>query len=286
MKLITYELEGRARIGLVVDGGIIDIGDRLGVRSIRELLEKSLLGDAAKLQSLRVERELASVKLLPVIPDAHHYYCVGVNYADHLKEVQEAGINRPTPKQPSLFIRFADTLIGHQQPMAIPKVSNDFDYEAELALIIGKDGRYIDKASAMDHVAGYSCFNDGSVRDWQFHTSQVTPGKNFLATGGFGPWMVTADEVPDPANLDIKLVLNGRVLQHSNTHALIFSIPEIIAYASAMVPLRVGDMIATGTPAGVGFSRKPPIFMKAGDICEVQIEKVGVLRNPIMKEQG
>jgi 2-keto-4-pentenoate hydratase/2-oxohepta-3-ene-1,7-dioic acid hydratase in catechol pathway len=284
MKLITYELEGRARIGLVVDGGIVDIGDRLGARSIRELLEKNRLGDAAKLQSLRAERELASVKLLPVIPDAHHYYCVGVNYADHLKEVQEAGINRPTPKQPSLFIRFADTLIGHQQPMVIPKVSDDLDYEAELALIIGKDGRYIDEASAMDYVAGYSCFNDGSVRDWQFHTSQVTPGKNFLATGGFGPWMVTADEIPDPTNLDIKLVLNGRVLQHSNTHALIFNIPKIIAYASAMVPLRVGDMIATGTPAGVGFSRKPPIFMKSGDICEVQIEKVGILRNPIMKD--
>ncbi|HEX3859392.1 MAG TPA: fumarylacetoacetate hydrolase family protein, partial [Pseudolabrys sp.] len=148
----------------------------------------------------------------------------------------------------------------------------------------GKGGRYIDEGRALDHVAGYSCFNDGSVRDWQFHTTQVTPGKNFAATGGFGPWLVTVDEIPDPHSLEIKLTLNGKMLQHGNTNDLIFNIPKIISYVSTFVPLRPGDVIATGTPAGVGFSRKPPIFMKAGDVCEVSIEKIGVLRNPVAKE--
>ncbi len=285
MKLVTYELGGQARIGLVTDDRIADIGEALGVRSIRELLEKGRLSDVAKLK-LKPERDLASVNLLPVIPDSLHYYCVGVNYADHLKEVQDAGIARATTKEPVFFIRFPETLVGHDQAMVMPKVSDSFDYEAELAVIIGKEGRYIDEADAMSHIAGYSCFNDGSIRDWQFHTGQVTPGKNFFASGSFGPWMVTADEIPDPTKLDIKLVLNGTALQHSNTSKLIFSIPKIISYVSAWLPLKPGDVIATGTPSGVGFSRKPPIFMKAGDICEVQIEKVGVLRNSIVKERA
>jgi 2-keto-4-pentenoate hydratase/2-oxohepta-3-ene-1,7-dioic acid hydratase in catechol pathway len=188
------------------------------------------------------------------------------------------------PKQPSLFLRLSDTLVAHNAPLLMPKMSNDFDYEAELAIIIGKGGRFIDEKRALDHVAGYSCFNDASVRDWQFHSSQVTPGKNFPATGGFGPWMVTSDEVDDPHKLSIKLVLNGKTMQDGNTSDLIFSIPKIIAYISQFVALKPGDVIATGTPAGVGFSRKPPVFMKAGDICEVHIEKVGVLRNPVAKD--
>jgi 2-keto-4-pentenoate hydratase/2-oxohepta-3-ene-1,7-dioic acid hydratase in catechol pathway len=227
---------------------------------------------------------LAAVEFLPVIPHPRHLYCVGVNYHDHLKEVQAAGVPRPAPTEPSLFIRFPDTLVAHQSAMLVPKVSDQFDYEAELAVIVGKGGRYIDERRALEHVAGYSCFNDGSVRDWQFHSTQVTAGKNFLATGGFGPWMVTADEIPDPHGLGIKLLLNGTTMQQGNTGDLIFSIPKIISYASTMVPLHPGDVIATGTPAGVGFSRKPPVFVKAGDVCEVHIEKIGILRNPIAKD--
>jgi 2-keto-4-pentenoate hydratase/2-oxohepta-3-ene-1,7-dioic acid hydratase in catechol pathway len=208
---------------------------------------------------------------------------VGVNYSDHLKEVQDAGIVRPKPKHPSLFTRFPETLVAHGRPMQIPSVSDEFDYEAELAVVIGKGGRYIAEEEALAHVAGYTCFNDGSVRDWQYHSSQVTSGKNFLCTGGLGPWMVTTDEVPDPGCLDIKLLLNGKVLQNSNTRHLIFDVSQIVSYASALVPLKCGDVIATGTPAGVGFSKNPPIFMKAGDICEVQIERIGTLVNRIEK---
>jgi 2-keto-4-pentenoate hydratase/2-oxohepta-3-ene-1,7-dioic acid hydratase in catechol pathway len=286
MKILAYSFLGVERVGAIRDDGIIDIGSRLGVGSIRELIERDLVKQARELERLGADHNLSTVTFLPVIPDPHHLYCVGINYADHLKEVQAVGVSRPAPKKPSLFIRFPDTLVAHGAPMLIPKVSNDFDYEAELAVIIGKGGRYIEESRALDHVAGYSCFNDGSVRDWQFHTTQVTPGKNFSATGGFGPWLVTEDEIPDPHGLEIKLILNGQTLQHGNTRDLIFSIPMIISYVSAFVPLRAGDVIATGTPAGVGFSRKPPIFMKAGDVCEVHIEKIGVLRNPIAKDNA
>ena len=284
MKILNYIWNGAKYVGAATDGGIIDISSRFGVTSIRALLECDLLGKVGDLKSASVDHDLASTTFLPVIPDPQHLYCVGINYHDHLKEVQMAGISRALPKQPSLFIRFPDTLIGHQAPMLIPKVSEQFDFEAELAVIIGRRGRYIEERHALDHVAGYACFNDGSVRDWQFHTTQVTPGKNFLATGGFGPWMVTADEIPDPHSLKVELVLNGKTMQRGNTSDLIFSIPRIIAYVSSFVPLQPGDVIATGTPAGVGFSRKPPVFMKSGDICEVQIEKIGILRNPIAKD--
>ena len=286
MKLLSYEFEGAARPGALVDGGIVDIGKRLGVNSLRELLEAGKLAAAAELEEAQPDHALADVVLLPLIPDPAHFYCVGVNYADHLKEVQDAGIARPKPKYPSLFPRFPESLVAHDQSLQIPKVSDEFDYEAELAVVIGKGGRYIDEADALNHVAGYTCFNDGSVRDWQYHSSQVTSGKNFWQTGGLGPWLVTADEIPDPGCLDIKLLLNGKILQDSNTRHLIFSVAQIIAYASALVPLKPGDVIATGTPSGVGFSRTPPIFMKAGDICEVQIEKIGTLRNTVEKAVG
>jgi 2-keto-4-pentenoate hydratase/2-oxohepta-3-ene-1,7-dioic acid hydratase in catechol pathway len=200
-----------------------------------------------------------------------------------LREVQQAGVARPKPQQPSLFIRYPETFVAHGQPLLMPKVSSDFDYEAELAVIIGKGGRYIDKAQALDHVAGYSCFNDGSIRDWQFHSSQVTSGKNFVGTGGFGPYLVTPDEVGDVGTLAIGLTVNGRALQSGNTADMLFSVADIVAYASAFLPLQPGDVIATGTPAGVGFSRKPPIFLKEGDVCEVHIDRVGILRNTVVK---
>jgi 2-keto-4-pentenoate hydratase/2-oxohepta-3-ene-1,7-dioic acid hydratase in catechol pathway len=286
MKILSYRTQGAERVGAVTTNGIVELGSRLGIDSLRGLLERDLLKQARDLQSAEPDADLAAVEFLPVIPHPRHLYCVGVNYHDHLKEVQAAGVPRPAPTKPSLFIRFPDTLVAHQSAILVPKVSDQFDYEAELAVIIGKGGRYIDERCALEHVAGYSCFNDGSVRDWQFHSTQVTAGKNFLATGGFGPWMVTADEIPDPHGLGIKLLLNGTTMQQGNTGDLIFSIPKIISYASTMVPLHPGDVIATGTPAGVGFSRKPPIFMKAGDVCEVHIEKIGILRNPIAKDRS
>jgi len=283
MKLVAYRVNGRDHIGVVRDGDIAEIGPALGAQSLRQVLE---LGPHALEVAGQIDaatHRLDEVELLPPIDAPHHLYCVGVNYEDHLREVQEAGVVRPRPQHPSLFIRFPETMVGHGEPMLLPKVSDKLDYEAELAIIIGEGGRYIDENRAFDYVAGYSCFNDGSVRDWQYHSSQVTSGKNFIGTGAFGPWIVTADEIQDPSNLDIKLSLNEKVLQHSNTNALIFNIPRIVSYASALVPLKPGDVIATGTPAGVGFSRNPPIFMKEGDVCEVTIEGIGTLRNPIRK---
>jgi 2-keto-4-pentenoate hydratase/2-oxohepta-3-ene-1,7-dioic acid hydratase in catechol pathway len=284
MKILSYKNHGVAHVGLVSGDGVADLTSRLQADSVRELLDRNLLAQARNFENANPDRKLADIEFLPVIPDPPHLICVGINYLKHLEEVQGAGVARQMPKQPSLFLRLSDTLVAHNAPLLMPKMSNDFDYEAELAIIIGKGGRFIDEKRALDHVAGYSCFNDASVRDWQFHSSQVTPGKNFPATGGFGPWMVTSDEVDDPHKLSIKLVLNGKTMQDGNTSDLIFSIPKIIAYISQFVALKPGDVIATGTPAGVGFSRKPPVFMKAGDICEVHIEKVGVLRNPVAKD--
>jgi len=284
MKLISFDANGRWGVGIARPDGVVNLGPRLGAFGLRELLTQGLLGQADLYKEDPPDFQIASVRLLPVVPDPAHCYCVGVNYADHLNEVRNAGVQRVKPKQPSLFIRFPETLTGANTALVIPRVSEQLDYEAELAIVIGKGGRYIDRADALSHVAGYTCFNDASVRDWQMHSSQVTPGKNFIGTGALGPWMVTADEIPDPGNLAIGFRLNGQTLQSSNTSKMIFDVAAIVSYASAMVPLRPGDVIATGTPEGVGFSRRPPIFLKAGDICEVDIEHVGVLRNTVARE--
>lgn len=283
MRLASYLADGKPNFGIVSGSGLIDLAPRMSMGGIRELLTKDDVGAVSCFAGLAPDRSLDSVTLLPVIADPVHCYCVGVNYADHLREVQQAGVARPKPQQPSLFIRYPETFVAHGQSLLMPKVSSDFDYEAELAVIIGKAGRYIDKAHALDHVAGYSCFNDGSIRDWQFHSSQVTSGKNFVGTGGFGPYLVTPDEVGDVGTLAIGLTVNGRVLQSGNTADMLFSVADIVAYASAFLPLQPGDVIATGTPAGVGFSRKPPIFLKEGDVCEVHIDRVGTLRNTVVK---
>ena len=282
MKLASYIADGHEECGLVAGDNLIDIGRRLRVGSMRALLEQDLLGAATAFAGEKSDRSLSSVRLLPVVTDPTHCFCVGVNYADHLREVQAAGVQRPAPKQPSLFIRFPETFVAHGEPLVLPRVSQQLDYEAELAVIIGRGGRYIPVSSALDHVAGYTCYNDGSIRDWQFHSSQVTSGKNFVGTGAIGPWLVTPDEIGDVASLAIELTVNGTVLQRGHTSDLIFPIAEIVSYASSFLPLRPGDVIATGTPAGVGFSRKPPIFLKPRDVCEVTIERIGVLRNTII----
>jgi len=283
VRFASYIADGKPGFGLVTDSGIVDLAPRLGVPTLRALLEGAGTAAAAPYAAQKADRALDSVTLLPVVEDCAHCYCVGVNYEDHLREVQAAGVARPRPKQPSLFIRYPETFVAHGAPLVMPKVSDDFDYEAELAIIIGKGGRYIPREQALAHVAGYSCFNDGSVRDWQFHSSQVTSGKNFVGTGGFGPWMVTPDEVGDVGKLAISLTVNGTVLQDGNTADMLFGVADIVSYASAFLPLKAGDVIATGTPAGVGFSRKPPIFLKAGDVCEVYIERIGTLRNTVVK---
>lgn len=286
MKIASYRAEGADRVGLVGSDGLVDLGRRLNVGGMRDLLERDLVREARAFHDAPADHRIGAVEFLPVVPDPPHVFCIGINYLDHLREVQAAGVSRALPQHPSVFVRFAETLVGHETPMLRPRVSSQLDYEAELAIIVGKAGRFIKEADAFEHVAGYACFNDGSVRDWQFHTTQVTPGKNFPASGGLGPWLVTSDEISDPHRLDVKLVLNGRTLQHGNTRDFIFDIPKIVSYLSAFTALRPGDVIATGTPAGVGFSRKPPIFLEPGDVCEVQIEGIGTLRNPVVEERS
>ncbi len=284
MRLLTYDSGAGPRVGLVHDNGVVDLTERLGVASLRELIAGGQIDAAAAHAGEAFDHGLDDITYLPVIPDPAHIFCIGVNYADHLQEALDAGLPRKPTGYPPLFLRFADTLVGHRQPiLRSPKVTQ-LDYECELAVIIGAPGRYISQADALSHVAGYACFNEASARDWQFHTTQIMPGKNFFGTGGFGPWMVTADEIPDPHTLKICTRLNGETLQDAHTRDMIFNVAEIIEYVSNLVELQPGDVIASGTPAGVGFSRDPQIFMQPGDTCEIEIEHVGTLVNPI--EEG
>src|ERR1700676_3823433 len=223
--------------------------------------------------------DLNAVRLLPPVPVPPKILCVGLNYDDHLAE---SGLKKPA--YPEIFARFATSLIAHQEPIRRPRESIALDYEAELAVVIGKPGRRIPQEQALDHVAGYSVFNDATVRDFQLRTPQWTMGKNFDGTGSFGPWLVTPDAVPPGARgLRIQGRLNGRVVQDSRTDLLIFSVPVLIATVSVAMSLERGDVIITGTPGGVGAAHKPPVFMQRGDIFEVEIEGLGVLTNPVQE---
>ena len=263
--------------------GSVFIGEKSAKEAAGELYD-AIAGDAlgaaaAEVKSGAPDIALSQVTLLPPITDPDKIICAGRNYRAHAAEAGGA-----PPENPSVFLRLVNTLVAHNQPMVCPKISGDFDYEGELALIIGKPGRHIAKADALGHIFGYTCFNDGSIRDIQFKHS-IAAGKNFHATGGFGPWIVTADEIPDPTRLHLMTRLNGRQVQHTGIDDLIFDIPTLISYCSDWTPLVAGDVISTGTPEGVGFARKPPLWMKPGDVVEVEIDGgVGVLRNPIIAE--
>lgn len=220
------------------------------------------------------------VTLLPVIHDASVIWAIGVNYKAHRLE---AGSNEQP--YPMLFIRIAAAQVGHNEPMIVPKVSNKLDYEGELAVIIGKGGRHIPEEKAFEHVAGYSCYNDGSVRDWQRHNIQFSPGKNFEATGGFGPWMMTSDEFGDPYRQTLSTRVNGEQVQHTEISLMEHKIERIINYLSTIYTLQPGDVISTGTPGGVGYKRQPPLFLKEGDRVEVEVSNLGTLINPVKQEQ-
>ena len=224
--------------------------------------------------------DLDAVHLLPPVPVPPKILCVGLNYDDHL---QESGLKKPA--YPEIFARFASSLIAHQEPIRCPRESIQLDYEAELAVVIGKPGRRIPREQALGHVAGYSLFNDATLRDFQLRTPQWTMGKNFDGTGSFGPWLVTPDAVaPGAGGLRIQGRLNGRVMQDARTDQLIFNVTALIELISVAISLERGDVIITGTPGGVGAARKPPVFMQPGDVFEVEIEGLGVLTNPIQKE--
>lgn len=282
MKLVSFVSGGSARYGMVSGDGVIDLQARFGERwpTLRDLLAGDGLAEAARVAENPPDFSLADLEFAPVIPNPDKIICVGLNYRDH---VAESG--RTETPNPALFARFAGSQIGHGQKLIKPAVSDEFDYEGELAVIIGKGGRHIAVADALDHVAGYACYNEGSVRDWQRHTSQFLAGKTFAGTGGFGPWLVTTDEIPDPTALTLETRLNGQVVQHSTTALMITPVREQIAYISTILPLLPGDVIVSGTPGGVGSKRKPPLFMQPGDVAEIEISGVGILRNPVIAEE-
>jgi 2-keto-4-pentenoate hydratase/2-oxohepta-3-ene-1,7-dioic acid hydratase in catechol pathway len=282
MKLISFVTADGPGYGAVKDSGVVDLRRRLGDRlsTLRALLFAGALPQAKRLaRDAAPDFPLDGLQLAPVIPDPDKIICVGMNYRDHVAEV-----GRIVTEKPALFARFAGSQVGHLQPLVKPAVSDQFDYEGELAVVIGKQGRHIPAEHALEYVVGYSCYNEGSVRDWQRHTSQFLAGKTFAGTGAFGPWLVTADEIPDPSRLTLETRLNSKVVQHTTTDLMITSIPQQIAYISTMLPLVPGDVIVSGTPGGVGLKRSPQLFMRPGDVAEVEISGIGVLRNPVMAE--
>lgn len=282
MKLVSFRTAAGQSFGALTADGIVDLGRRTGFGSLKALLTANAL-DTAHALADRVAPDFAldAVTLLPVIPDPERIICVGLNYHDHVEETGFAPTERPT-----LFTRFASTLTGHDAPLVKPAASEKFDYEGELAVIVGSPGRHIATDDALSHVAGYASFNDGSVRDWQMHTSQFTPGKNFPATGGFGPALVTPDEAGALDDLVLRTRFNGTVVQEARLGQMITPIADLIAYISTFTPLAPGDVIVTGTPGGVGVKRSPRLYMKPGDIVEVEIDRIGLLRNPVVAEDG
>lgn len=280
MKLLSFFADGKALFGALSGDGVVTMNERIGQATLRGALAANAIEEIRKVAKAgKPDRKLADIKFMPVIPRPEKILCAGINYRAHAAET-----GRAPPRAPSIFSRFADTLVGHEGEMIRPRVSREFDFEGELALIIGRPGRHIKAERALEHVAGYTCFVDGSVRDYQKFS--VTAGKNFPGTGPLGPWIVTADEISDPRRLVLMTRLNGAEVQRSSIDLLIHSIPEIIAFCSDFTALSAGDVIATGTPEGVGQRRTPPLWMKAGDTLEVEITGIGVLRTRVADEWG
>ena len=283
MKLLSFSRSGHASYGVAADDGIVDMGARVGERwptlsaVLRAGATEELMAAAGQLAP---DFSASEVRFLPPIVDPGRVLCVGLNYKSHIAETA-----RRIPSYPTLFTRFPDSHVGHGEAMIRPRVSTEFDFEGELAFIVGRGGRHIPAAKALERIAGYSCYNDGSVRDFQRHTSQFTTGKNFWHSGAFGPWMVTADEIPDPSALALETRLNGEIMQSAPTSDLLFDIPCLVEYISKVFPLQPGDVVSTGTTGGVGSARYPPVFMRPGDRIEVEITGVGTLSNPVEDER-
>lgn len=278
MKISSYLHQGQPGWGVVTDAGIAPLASGayptlLSALQAGKLAELTAGAGAATLK-------LADIQFLPVIPSPGKIFCVGHNYEAHRIETE-----RDPTQHPLLFMRVGESQTAHQQAILMPAESTQLDYEGEIAVVIGKAGRRISEADAWQHVAGYSAYNDGSVRDWQKHTIQFTAGKNFSGTGAFGPWLVTRGdgegEIADGEELTLQTRLNGQTMQHTTTASMIFPIPVLIAYISSFTSLQPGDVIVTGTPGGVGVKRTPPVWMKPGDQVEVEVSKVGVLANTI-----
>ena len=280
MKLASYIADGKPAFGAVVGDGVVTLNDRLDGRyaSLRDAIAAGAIEAMRRAANGREpDARLSGLRFLPVIPNPEKIMCVGINYKSHAAEH-----GSEAPKLPNIFTRFVNTLVAHEGEMIRPKVSTNFDFEGELALVIGRAGRHIKPEAALAHVAGYTCFCDATLRD--FTKYSLVASKNFVGTGPLGPWIVTSDEIPDPTQLTLTTRLNGQEMQRSGTDMLIHSIPAIIAFCSLFTPLSPGDIIATGTPEGIGAKRNPPVWMKAGDVLEVDIDRIGTLRTRIVDE--
>lgn len=279
MKFLSYSISNKISYGVLIKDHVIDLGSRIPNSTLLSIISD---GSIVKIQDQALiydpDFSVSEIQFHKPLLNGGRFICVGKNYKGHLAEA-----NMKLPDFPSMFLRLDTSVVAHNENLISPKVSTHFDFEGELALIIGKPGRHIKKADALSHIAGYSIFMDGSIRDFQFQHS-LTAGKNFYATGSFGPYFVTSDEVGDPTQLDLKTRLNGIEVQHTKTDDLIFDIPCLIEYISSYTNLLPGDVIATGTPEGVGFARTPPLWMKAGDHLEVEISKLGTLSHLVIDE--
>lgn len=280
MKLASFELNGRSSYGVITDDGIREAAAefRQRFRNLRAVIaagaEQELcdkLGDTLF--------DVSELSFLPPVPNPDKILCVGVNYRPHIEEM-----GRQVPERPVVFVRFPGSLVGHDTPILRPRASQQFDFEGELAIVIGKRARHVPRRQALEFVAGYCCFMDGSIRDWQKHTMQFTPGKNFHMSGSMGPCIVTADDIPDPSGLRLTTRVNGEEMQQGRLAELVFDIPSLIEYCSTFTELLPGDVIATGTPGGVGAARTPPVWLKQGDTVEVEVPGVGLLRSPVWDE--
>lgn len=280
MRIASVNVGGQASYG-IVEGDSIKVASADALAKYPDLQAAMAGLGMAELTALftGAVHPLADVSFLPVIPKPDKIFCIGINYASHIAET-----GRPVPEKPVVFMRYANSQVGAGQPIIQPLESEQLDFEGELAVIIGRRGRRIPNAEALDYVAGYACYNDGSIRDFQRHSSQFGPGKNFPSTGAFGPWLVTSDEIPDPSALTLVTRLNGQVMQQAPISDLVFDVPALVAYCSSFTELVPGDVIVTGTTGGVGLFRQPPVWMKQGDVVEVEISGVGVLSNPVHSE--
>ena len=279
MRLASFIIDGDEKYGIVTDSGVIDLTRNVGERypDLKAVIADGATDGLARYSESRPHYDLTEVTWLPVIPNPGKILCIGVNYEDHRAETANDEVSYP-----AMFLRTIESQTGHGTAIVRPVESHTLDYEAEIALIIGTEGRRIQRHEAWAHIAGYSCYNDGSVREFQRHTTQYTAGKNFPGTGAFGPWMVTADEIPPDTVLTLTCHLNGELMQKATTDQMIFGIPAIIEYVSTVTPLQPGDVVVTGTPGGVGARRTPPVWMKPGDTVTVSVDRIGVLENTIV----
>lgn len=285
MRIVTYQSSQGVRTAAVENGKCYDLNraDAGLPVCIKQLLAMGPEGLAQAARSIGQTKPvpMEELRLLPIVPSPEKVICIGLNYADHARET-----GATPPAEPVVFCKFPTAIRGDWQPIVLPKVSHEVDFEAELVVVVGRGGRYIAAESARKHIAGYCCGNDVSARDWQLRKpgGQWLLGKSFDTFAPIGPALTTADEVPDPNNLRIQLRLNGQVMQDSNTSQFIFPVEELVAHVSQVCTLAPGDLIFTGTPPGVGVARKPPVFLKGGDVIEIEIERLGVLRNPVVAE--